>query len=323
MQTINNYLESQDTNPALCSLITTLLNACTHIASKVGQGELAGVLGVTTEQNIQGETQKKLDVISNDILKVALLKNKMVKTLASEEEDFVVAGNENGNYVVAFDPLDGSSNIDINGQIGTIFTIYAALKKEPSNSKKQFSQKGSQQLCAGYVLYGASTLLVISVGGPTKIFTLDRTRGDYFMSNKDVTITHDTNEFSINIANYCKWPTQFKKYVEHLIAGENDKRAKRFNMRWNGSMVGDMHRILYRGGIFCYPSDISNPHKPAKLRLLYEANPIAFLVENAKGKAYTENERILDVTPYDIHQRVPVIIGSAGEVDICLSYLKE
>jgi len=257
MKSMINYLNDNNSAHDLISVIDSILGACLEISLQVAQGELSGMLGSTTEQNVQGETQKKLDVISNDILKSSLLKNEFVKTLASEEEDFVVPVAENGSYVVAFDPLDGSSNIDINGQIGTIFTIYKAKVFEPAFSELQFAQQGHQQVCAGYVLYGASTLLVMSIGGPTQMFTLDRTQNEFILSDKKVDISNGLDEFSVNTSNYSQWSPQFQQYVGDLMAGSNGKRSKKFNMRWNGSMVGDVHRVLYRGGIFCYPSDVS------------------------------------------------------------------
>lgn len=322
METLIPSLQRDGVNADLLSLINTLLTASKEIAMCVNRGALAGVLGSTEAENIQGETQKKLDVISNQILKDALLNNQQVCALASEEEDYVVAGNSTGNYVVAFDPLDGSSNIDINGQIGTIFTVYPARKDVAADSELQFRQVGKQQVCAGYVLYGASTLLVINTGGATRCFTLDTNSKEFVLTIPELKIPADTQEFSVNMANQRFWNSPFKNYIDDLIAGETGVRNKRFNMRWNAAMVGDVHRVLIRGGIFMYPSDNRNPRQPAKLRLLYEANPMAILVEGAGGKAFSETQRILDIAPEALHQRVAVIIGSANEVSTCLDYLK-
>lgn len=308
--------------PELMAVIHTLLDATKEIAAQVSQGALADVLGSTLDENIQGETQKKLDVIANQLLKDALLNNIQVHAIASEEEDDVVAGNKNGLYLVAFDPLDGSSNIDINGQIGTIFTIYKTRKDVAASSELQFRQRGTQQVCAGYVLYGASTLLVITTGGPTRCFTLDAKNKHFVLTSAELRIPADTQEFSVNMANQRFWHAPFKRYIDDLIAGEVSVRNKRFNMRWNAAMVGDVHRVLIRGGIFMYPSDNRNAQQPAKLRLLYEANPMAMLVENAGGKAFNETQRILDIEPDTLHQRVAVIMGSANEVSTCLDYLK-
>jgi len=322
MQKLTPSLRADRVNPELMRLINTILDASKDIAINVSQGALAGILGSTQHENVQGETQKKLDVIANQIIKDALLKNPQVRALASEEEDDVVAGNPTGAYVVAFDPLDGSSNIDINGQIGTIFTIYKARNDVPANSELQFQQQGKQQVCAGYVLYGASTLLVVTTGGPTRCFTLDSKSNQFLLTVPELAIAKDTQEFAVNMANQRFWNSRFKDYISDLISGETGIRKKRFNMRWNAAMVGDVHRLLIRGGIFMYPSDSRDPKQPAKLRLLYEANPMAMLVENAGGKAFNESERILDIVPTTLHQRVPVIMGSANEVDSCLIYLR-
>lgn len=322
MQRFAQTLQTDGVKPELASVIQTLLDATKEIAVSVNQGALAGILGSTSEENIQGETQKKLDVIANDLIKYALLNNEQVRAIASEEEDNVVAGNKNGNYVVAFDPLDGSSNIDINGQIGTIFTVYRARGDVAADSELQFHQRGREQVCAGYVLYGASTLLVISTGGPSRCFTLDATSKQFLLTIPELTISKDTQEFSVNMANQRFWNSRFKDYINDLIWGEEGIRRKRFNMRWNAAMVGDVHRVLIRGGIFMYPSDNRNPQQPAKLRLLYEANPMAMLIENAGGKAFNESQPILDIKPDALHQRVAVILGSANEVDACLSYLR-
>lgn len=321
-QKLTSILRGDGVNSGLLILIESVLNATKEIARVVNQGALAGILGSTQNENIQGETQKKLDVIANQIIKDALLSNEQVRALASEEEDDVVAGNNHGNYVVAFDPLDGSSNIDVNGQIGTIFTIYPARSNLATNSELQFQQQGTQQVCAGYVLYGASTLLVITAGGPTRCFTLDAISQQFLLTNSKLEIPQETQEFSVNMANQRFWQPAFKRYIEELLEGEVGVRNKRFNMRWNASMVGDMHRVLVRGGIFMYPSDRRDAKQPAKLRLLYEANPIAMLVEHAGGKAFNEQQRILDIEPQALHQRVAVIMGSANEVEVCLNHLK-
>ena len=315
-------LEQDNVEIELILLIKTILTACKEISFRVGQGALSNVLGSTLDENIQGETQKKLDIISNQLLKDMLLESGRVRTIASEEEDSVVAATEGAPYIVAFDPLDGSSNIDINGQIGTIFTIYRAKDNVPAESELQFSQKGTEQVCAGYVLYGPSTMLALTTGGPSRLYTLDRTQGCYLLTTEQMDIPTETQEFAVNMSNFNQWSSGFINYINELLLGDEGTRAKKFNMRWNGAMVGDVHRVLSRGGIFCYPNDVKKPEQPAKLRLLYEANPLAMLVENANGKAFTEQERILAIEPSHIHQRVAVIMGSTGEVDECLEYLK-
>lgn len=305
----------------LIMLIRTILAASKEISFRVRQGALSGVLGSTLDENIQGETQKKLDVVANQLLKDMLLTSKEVRTIASEEEDYVVKGDENAPYIVAFDPLDGSSNIDINGQIGTIFTIYKARDDVPADSAEQFSQSGEQQVCAGYVLYGASTQLVMTTGGPTRCYTLDSTHGGYLLTTEKMQLAEDTQEFAINMANSRFWQMATKNYIDDLLLGEQGCRGKRYNMRWNAAMVGDMHRVLSRGGIFLYPSDNRDSKKPNKLRLLYEANPMALLVKHAGGLAYADQQEILTISPTDIHQRVSVIMGSKHEVSTYLTYL--
>ena len=313
MQTVESQLQRDQVAPDLRELVLTLLQASKTIADKVRRGALAGVLGSAAQQNVQGETQKKLDVIANDILKQALLASGQVRALASEEEDQVVAGNAGGPYVVAFDPLDGSSNIDINAQIGTIFTVYRALEVAP-DSPAEFAQPGRAQVCAGYVLYGPSTQLALTTGGPSRLYTLD-SDGQYWLTEPELTIAPDCQEYAINISNQRHWAPDTQAYIEALQAGSEGARGKDFNMRWNGAMVGDVHRVLVRGGIFLYPANTQSNIHNGKLRLLYEANPMAMLVEQAGGKASSGVLRILEVQPEHLHQRVPVILGASNEVD--------
>jgi fructose-1,6-bisphosphatase I len=314
-------LITEGEQPELVAVIDSLLIAAKEIATRVNQGALAGVLGSTTDENVHGEKQTQLDVLANTILKNELLQNEHVRTIASEEENGVIEGSREGRYVVAFDPLDGSSNIDINGQIGTIFTIFPARDDVASDSAHQFCQSGKQQVCAGYVLYAGSILAVICTHGPTRCFTHDR-HTDAFRLTAHPKIPQDTQEFAINMANQRFWIQPMRDYINDLMAGETGPRAKRFNMRWNAAMVGDIHRILIRGGIFSYPSDNRDALQPNKLRLLYEAFPMALLLERAGGKAVSEQQRILDIQPTELHQRVSVIMGSANEVDACLSYFE-
>lgn len=325
MRDLQNCFNQDAVAAELQSVITNLLDVTKEIALAVRQAALADVLGSVQVQNVQGETQKKLDVIANDLLKAALKKNIHVRALASEEDEHVIALHNSGRYVVAFDPLDGSSNIDVNGQVGTIFTVYPGLDNVAADSPLQFFQQGKNQLCAGYVLYGPSTALVLTNGGPTRCFTLDSHHNEFVLTNAKLQVPQNTEEFSINMANQRFWSDNFKRYIADLLAGETGVRGKRFTMRWNAAMVGDVHRVLTRGGIFMYPNDSRHPRQPAKLRLLYEANPMAMLVENAGGKACSEAtnkiQRILDIVPDALHQRVSVILGAANEVDICIVYL--
>ncbi|WP_339616038.1 class 1 fructose-bisphosphatase [uncultured Gilvimarinus sp.] len=318
MQSVELQLTQDQVSPDMAELVLTVLSASKTIAHKVRRGALAGVLGSAAQQNVQGETQKNLDVIANDILKEALLASPHVRSVASEEEDNVVAGNAQGGYVVAFDPLDGSSNIDINGQIGTIFTIYRAVDDAAADSPAQFAQQGRAQVCAGYVLYGPSTQLALTTGGPSRLYTLD-TDGEYLLTQAELEIAADCQEFSINLSNLRHWAPTTQAYIQALQAGKDGARGKDFNMRWNGAMVGDVHRVLMRGGIFLYPANTQSKLHNGKLRLLYEANPMAMLVEKAGGKAVIGAQAILDVLPENLHQRVPVILGAANEVDAFLS----
>ncbi|USD28180.1 class 1 fructose-bisphosphatase [Pseudoalteromonas sp. SCSIO 43201] len=306
----------------LVSLIRTILAACKEISFRVGQGALSGVLGSTLDENIQGETQKKLDVLSNQLLKDILLESGYVKAIASEEEDFTVAGDPNAKYIVAFDPLDGSSNTDINSLVGTIFSIMEAPEGSDPGDPAIFMQPGHKQVAAGYVLYGPSTMLALSTGKGTRLFTLDKTHGSFLLTQDFAEIPEDTKEFAINASNQRHWTPPMQNYIEDLLAGETGPRGKNFNMRWIAAMVGDVHRVLCRGGLFTYPEDRKDPNKPFKLRLLYEANPMAMLIEQAGGIAHTGRERILDIQPEEIHQRVGVILGSKNEVEACLAYHK-
>ncbi|WP_440054981.1 class 1 fructose-bisphosphatase [Pseudoalteromonas sp. T1lg65] len=306
----------------LVSLIRTILAACKEISFRVGQGALSGVLGSTLDENIQGETQKKLDVLSNQLLKDILLESGYVKAIASEEEDFTVAGNPDAKFIVAFDPLDGSSNTDINSLVGTIFSIMEAPEGSDPADHSIFMQPGHQQVAAGYVLYGPCTTLALTTGKGTRIFTLDKTHGSFLLTENFAQIPEETKEFAINASNQRHWTPPMQQYIADLLAGETGPRGRNFNMRWIAAMVGDVHRVLCRGGLFTYPEDTKDPEKPFKLRLLYEANPMAMLVEQAGGLAHTGSERILQIQPKEIHQRVSVILGSKNEVEACLSYHK-
>lgn len=315
MKRLVPVLKQDGVDTDLIMLIRTILAASKEIAFRVSQGDLAGVLGSTLDENIQGEVQKKLDVLSNQLLKDMLQDDDSVRAIASEEEDFVVGAHPEGKYIVAFDPLDGSSNIDINGQIGTIFTIYRAREDVPFDSELQFAQKGREQVCAGYVLYGASTLLVMSTGGPTRCFTLDLTHGGFLLTQEQLSIAADNNEFAVNMANYCYWDDKTQGYFDQVLLQRSDSNSDcRASMRWNAAMVGDVHRVLSRGGVFIYPGDRRAGIENGKIRLLYEANPLAMLVENAGGLARSRGKPILELEPTSLHQRVPVTMGSKQQV---------
>lgn len=319
MQYLSHQLQQSNTPPELASLLDVLAVACKDIAIRLQQGAMSGVLGSAGEENVQGETQKKLDVISNDLLKDYLLASGTVRALASEEEQSIVAGHDKGGYLVAFDPLDGSSNIDINSMVGTIFSIFEAPATD-AVSEQDFLQPGRHQVAAGYVLYGPSVMLVLSTGDGVQMYTLDQSAGDFVLTVEQVTIAEDTKEFAINMSNQRYWAEPMQRYIADLLAGSEGPRKKNFNMRWVAAMVADVHRILCRGGLFTYPWDNREPNKPGKLRLMYEANPMAMLVEQAGGSAYTDAGPILDIQPEQIHQRVPVILGATNEVVICVDY---
>lgn len=319
-----NSLETrlvQEKLPAdLVQLISCILATCCTIAEQVSHGALGETLGATAAENVQGEVQKKLDVIANDLLVAALQAQGSVRALASEEEPHTIVATAGAPYLVAFDPLDGSSNIDINAQIGTIFTIFKARDDVPDDGDEQFFQRGSDQLCAGYVLYGPYTTLVISSGKTAQEYTLHKNSGDFILSTASMELTGTSREFSANMANLCYWTPALQTYVMALIAPK--PASQRFNMRWQGAMVGDVHRILTRGGIFIYPADNRDSQQPAKLRLLYEAFPMALLIEAAGGSAYSGAERILDRSLNNLHQRTPVILGDKKWVAECVQALQ-
>jgi fructose-1,6-bisphosphatase I len=322
MLRLSSQLLSDSTPTDLSNLIICLTTACKDIAFRLQQGAMAGILGSAEAENVQGETQKKLDVISNDLLKTYLLDSGLVRGLASEEEEGIVAGADDAHYLVAFDPLDGSSNIDINSMVGTIFSVFEA-PATTEVSEQDFLQPGRNQVAAGYVLYGPSVMLALTTGNGVKLFTLDQRIGEFLLTQDQLRIDADTKEFAINMSNQRFWAEPMQRYIADLLAGDSGPRGKNFNMRWVAAMVADVHRVLSRGGLFTYPWDKREPNKPGKLRLMYEANPMALLVEQSGGEAYTDQQSILDVQPTAIHQRVPVILGSANEVKACIKYHKE
>ncbi len=305
-------------------LLEVVARACKSISLAVNKGALGGVLGVaeTQSENIQGEIQKKLDIIANDVLIEANEWGGHLAAMASEEmEGIHVVPNRypQGEYLLLFDPLDGSSNIDVNVSIGTIFSV---LKKPEGHdvSEQDFLQAGSKQVAAGYCIYGPQTTLVLTVGNGVAMFTLDREQGSFVLTQKDMQIPEDTQEFAINMSNMRHWDTPVKRYIDECLQGQTGPRGKDFNMRWIASMVADVHRILTRGGVFLYPWDQREPEKPGKLRLMYEANPMGWLVEQAGGAASTGTRRILDIEPAKLHERISVILGSKNEVERAASY---
>ena len=304
-------------------LIEVVSRACKTISHAVGKGALGEVLGTTETENVQGEVQKKLDVISNDILLQANEWGGHLAAMASEEmESIHPIPNRypKGEYLLLFDPLDGSSNIDVNVSIGTIFSVLKAPEGMTTPTEKDFLQPGTKQVAAGYAVYGPQTVLVITTGNGVQMFTLDREMGSWVMTGRDMQIPEDTGEYAINASNVRHWQPPVKRYIDELQAGTTGPRGKDFNMRWIASMVADVHRILNRGGIFMYPADARDPGKPGKLRLMYEANPMSFIVEQAGGMATDGKQRILDITPEKLHQRVAVFLGSKNEVERVTGY---
>jgi len=312
---LSAHLSAAGLTDGLAELLSHIAAACVDIRKVVSGGALAGALGASGAVNVQDEEQKKLDVISNDILTDALLALPLVAGVASEEMDNCQpAQHSGGKFLVLFDPLDGSSNIDINAPVGTIFSVLAAPEGEVTDAS--FMQDGRKQLAAGYVLYGGQTMLVLTTGKGVAGFTLSLD-GQWLLTHPEIKITPDTKEFAINMSNQRHWAEGVQKYVEGCLQGAEGGRGKNFNMRWVAAMVADVHRIMMRGGVFLYPWDKREPNKPGKLRLMYEGNPMSFLVEQAGGKSTTDGRNaILDVTPTQLHQRVPVILGSANEIDI-------
>lgn len=307
-------------------LISDIIIACKQIAHDVNKGELIGVLGSAGSENVQGETQKKLDIITNEVFIKSTEWGGHLAAMASEEMDDVYpipAKYPKGKYLVVFDPLDGSSNIDVNISVGTIFSILRAPKGVANPTAADFLQSGTTQVCAGYALYGPATMLVITTGHGVNGFTLDNDIGEFMLTHQNMGISADTVEFAINSSNERFWEKPVQRYVEECVAGKTGPRGINFNMRWVASMVAEVHRILTRGGVFLYPKDTKDPTKAGKLRLLYEANPMSFIVEQAGGMASSGYERIMDIKPSDLHQRVPVILGSKNEVARIVRYHKE
>lgn len=323
-------MEEQRHIPGATGEFTGLLNdvatACKMISNGVNHGGLLGVLGAAGSENVQGEEQKKMDILSNEIF---LKRNEWaghLAAMASEEMDEVYqipAGNPRGKYLLMFDPLDGSSNIDINVSVGSIFSILRCPGDKNVTGPtpvEAFLQPGTQQVCAGYALYGPSTMLVLTTGHGVNGFTLDPNVGEFVLTHENMTIPADTREFAINMSNYRFWEEPVRRYVDECLQGKEGPRGRDFNMRWVASMVAEVHRILTRGGIFMYPMDSKLQEKGGKLRLMYEANPMSFIVEQAGGASSTGRERIMAMQPRGIHQRVPVILGSKNEVECVVGY---
>jgi fructose-1,6-bisphosphatase I len=317
-QRVDGHIPSQ-----LRLLIEVVARACKGISQAVNKGALGGVLGSAGSENVQGEVQKKLDIIANEVLIEANEWGGHLAAMASEEmEGIYLVPNRypQGEYLLLFDPLDGSSNIDVNVSIGTIFSVLKKPEGAPGVTEADFLQPGNRQVAAGYCVYGPQTTLVLTVGDGVAMFTLDREQGSFVLTQEQVRIPEDTKEFAINMSNMRHWDEPVRRYIGECLAGQEGPRGKDFNMRWVASMVADVHRILMRGGIFMYPWDKREPDKPGKLRLMYEANPMGWLVEQAGGAATDGRQRILDVQPRKLHERVSVILGSKNEVERVTGY---
>jgi fructose-1,6-bisphosphatase I len=304
-------------SPELRLMLEVVARACKRISQAVNKGPLGEVMGTADSANVQGEIQKKLDIIANEVLIEANEWGGHLAAMASEEmEGIHVVPNRypQGEYLLLFDPLDGSSNIDVNVSIGTIFSVL--VKPEGAGvSEQDFLQPGTKQVAAGYCVYGPQTTLVLTVGDGVAVFTLDREQGSFVLTEENLRIPEDTKEFAINMSNQRHWAEPVNRYINECLQGKDGPRGKDFNMRWVGSMVADVHRILTRGGIFMYPWDKREPGKPGKLRLMYEANPMSWLVEQAGGVATDGTQRIMEIDPTQLHQRVSVFMGSKNEVE--------
>ncbi|HEX7328303.1 MAG TPA: class 1 fructose-bisphosphatase [Casimicrobiaceae bacterium] len=302
----------------LNALILDIALACKAISRVVARGALDGVLGASGSTNVQGETQKKLDVVANDLfLRCNEWGGHLAGMVSEELEDPypIPRRYPKGRYLLAFDPLDGSSNTDVNVSVGSIFSITRAREPETDAVATDFLQPGREQVCAGYAIYGPSTMLVLTLGHGAHAFTLDPMLGEFILTHPHLRIPAATAEFAINASNSRFWEPAVKRYVDECIAGRTGTRDKDFNMRWIASLIAETHRILMRGGVFLYPRDTREAGKPGRLRLLYEANPIAFIVEQAGGRASTGRAPVLDVVPEHVHQRIGFIFGSGDEVE--------
>jgi fructose-1,6-bisphosphatase I len=324
--TLTQYLIEQQrhygkVSPELRLLIEVVARACKAISHAVSKGPLAGIGDTVGVQNIQGEAQKKLDIIANEVLMEANEWGGQLAAMASEEmaEPYQIPNRyPKGEFLLLYDPLDGSSNLDVNISVGTIFSVLRCPSTCDASDPKAFLQPGSQQVAAGFAVYGAATVLVLTVGNGVVGFTLDKELGSFVLTDERILIPDDTTEFAINASNMRNWGSPVKRYIDECLAGKDGPRGKDFNMRWVASMVADVYRILCRGGVFLYPKDAK--HKEGRLRLMYEANPMSFIVEQAGGAATDGTQRILDIQPTALHQRIGVVLGSKNEVDTVTRY---
>ncbi len=322
---LSQQLAAQSNAETLPRLLHAIAEATIEIATMIAKGTTTEVNTKLTSKNVQGETQMQLDVLSNTIFVERLKETKLVAGLVSEELDNALDLNVESNdapFLVSYDPLDGSSNIAVNGCIGSIFSVVNAPRNDAVKDA-DYLQKGNRQVAAGYTLYGPSSMLVLTIGRGTHGYTLDRDAGEYRLTHPDIKVPEMTSEFSINASNERFWEQPVQRYIAECKAGSGGVRSRDFNMRWVASMVADVHRILMRGGVYLYPKDNKLPLKAGRLRLLYEANPMGFIVEQAGGRASTGRQQLLDVAPTEIHQRISVVLGSSVEVSLIELYYKE
>ena len=310
----------------LNALILDIALACKAISRAVARGALDGVLGSKAKTNSRGEAQEKLDVVANDLFLRSNEWGGHLAGLVSEAMEAPYAlpvQYPRGRYLLVFDPLDGSSNIDVNVPVGSIFSILRAPNPNLDATAGDFLQEGHRQVCAGYAIYGPATMLVLTVGTGVHAFTLDPVLGEFFVTHPNLRIPRATSEFAINASNSRFWEPAVKRYVEECLAGKTGPRGKDFSMRWIASLVAETHRVLMRGGVCLYPRDSKGPAKPNRLQLLYEANPIAFIVEQAEGGASTGRGRVLETPPEALHQHVEFIFGSREEVERLEQYHRD
>ena len=322
--------ESQSNEPSsrgsLTGLITNITDACKEIAGLIECGGINDLNGVAGSENIQGEVQKKLDIITNDVMVRHLSSTGHLAAMLSEEVEGIIgipSGMPKGDYLVAFDPLDGSSNIDVNISVGTIFSVLRCPAGITEPTAEDFLQRGTEQVCAGFCVYGPVTMMVVTTGNGVNGFTLDRDLDEFILTHPKMTIPEETAEFAINMSNQRFWEPPVQRYIDECLLGVDGAREKDFNMRWVASMVAEVYRVLTRGGIFMYPLDTKLKTEGGKLRLMYEASPMSFIIEQAGGVSSTGRMRIMAIQPEGLHQRVPVILGSKKEVERLVLYHQE
>src|SRR5581483_9775551 len=315
---LNAAVEGAGPTGSFTALVNDVRLACKRIATLIGKGALANALGEAGAVNVQGETQMKLDVLANEIFVRTNEWGGQLAGMLSEEQEqpySIPEAYPRGRYLLLFDPLDGSSNIDVNVSVGSIFSVLKCPEGVSEATEADFLQPGSAQVCAGYAIYGPATMLVLSTGRGVNGFTLDREIGEFMLTHPDLRIDPDTSEFAINASNSRYWEPAIKRYVKECLAGRSGPRGRDFNMRWIASLVAETHRILMRGGVFMYPRDRKDLTRPGRLRLLYEANPIGFLIEQAGGRASTGHRPLLDIVPESVHQRIGLVFGARAEVE--------